>query len=62
MAKRKQKSQPTWTDVKAKIADFDRAELLGLIQSLYAAHKENQALLHAFRLARGGAGAVQEDH
>jgi hypothetical protein len=40
MAKRKSKSQPTWTDVKAKLADFDRAALLGLIQSLYAAHKD----------------------
>jgi hypothetical protein len=46
MAKRKQKSQPTWTDVKAKLADFDRAALLGLIQSLYAAHKDNQMFLH----------------
>jgi hypothetical protein len=47
MAKRKQKSRPTWTDVKAKLADFDRAALLGLIQSLYAAHEENQTFLHA---------------
>jgi len=47
MAKRKPKSQPTWTDVKAKLADFDRAALLGLIQSLYAAHKDNQTFLHA---------------
>jgi hypothetical protein len=47
MAKRKPKSQPTWTDVKAKLANFDRAALLGLIQSLYAAHKENQTFLHA---------------
>jgi hypothetical protein len=47
MAKRKQKSQPTWTNVKAKLAEFDRAALLGLIQSLYAAHKDNQAFLHA---------------
>ena len=47
MAKRKQKSQPTWTDVKAKLADFDRAALLGLIQSLYSAHKGNQTFLHA---------------
>src|ERR1700693_4254754 len=47
MAKRKPKSQPTWTDVKAKLADFDRAALLGLIQSLYAAYKDNQAFLHA---------------
>jgi hypothetical protein len=47
MAKRKPKSQPTWTDIKAKLADFDRAALLGLIQSLYAAHKDNQTFLHA---------------
>src|ERR1700693_6583931 len=47
MAKRKPKSQPTWTDVKAKLADFDRPALLGLIQSLYAAHKDNQIFLHS---------------
>src|SRR6266567_7660169 len=47
MAKRKPKSQPTWTDVKAKLAEFDRAALLGLIQSLYTAHKDNQTFLHA---------------
>ena len=47
MAKRKSKSEPTWTDVKAELADFDRAALLGLIQSLYATHKENQTFLHA---------------
>src|SRR2546422_10799482 len=47
MAKRKSKSQPTWTDVKTKLADFDRAALLGLIQSLYTAHKDNQTFLHA---------------
>jgi hypothetical protein len=53
MAKRKPKSQPTWTDVKTKLADFDRTPLLGLIQSLYAAHKDNQTFLHA----RFGLGA-----
>src|ERR1039458_4836948 len=47
MTKRQSKSQPTWTDVKAKLADFDRAALLGLIQSLYTAHKDNQTFLHA---------------
>ena len=52
MAKRQSKSQPTWTDVKAKLADFDRAALLGLIQSLYATHKDNKTFLHArFALA-----------
>src|SRR5438128_3429484 len=47
MAKRKSKSQPAWTDVEAELADFDRAALLGLIQSLYAAHKDNQPFIHA---------------
>lgn len=47
MAKRNSKSQPTWTNVKTKLADFDRAALLGLIQSLYSAHKDNQTFLHA---------------
>lgn len=47
------KSQPTWTDVKAKLADFDRAALMGLIQSLYSAHKDNQMFLHS-RFGLGG--------
>ena len=47
MAKRKSKSQPTWTDVKAKLEGLDRAGLLGLIQSLYGAHKDNQTFLHS---------------
>jgi hypothetical protein len=46
MSKRQSKS-PTWTDVKAKLVGFDGAALLGLIQNLYAAHKDNQAFLHA---------------
>jgi hypothetical protein len=47
MAKRQSVSKPTWTDVKAALASFDRLGLLGLIQDLYAAHKDNQAFLHA---------------
>jgi hypothetical protein len=47
MARTKSKSQPTWTDVKAKITHFDRAGLLGLVQDIYAANKENQMFLHA---------------
>lgn len=38
---------PTWTDVKAELGDFDRAGLIGLVQDLYAASKDNQAFLHA---------------
>jgi hypothetical protein len=46
MPRRQERSQPTWTDVKAKLASFDRLGLLALIQDLYAAHKDNQAFLH----------------
>jgi hypothetical protein len=41
------KATPSWTDVKAQLADHDRAGLLGLVQDLYAASKDNQAFLHA---------------
>src|SRR6266699_2029891 len=47
MVRRQSKPQPTWTDVKAKLASFDRRQLLGLVQDLYAAHKDNQIFLHA---------------
>src|SRR5712692_5831227 len=53
MARSKPASKPTWTDVKAELASFDRLGLLGLIQNLYAAHKDNQTFLHA----RFGLGA-----
>jgi hypothetical protein len=46
MTKRHPRSQPTWTDVKAKLADLDRTNLMGLVQDLYAAHKDNQTFLH----------------
>ena len=53
MARRQPASKPAWTDVKVKLASFDRLELLGLIQDLYAAHKDNQTFLYA----RFGLGA-----
>jgi len=46
MIRRQSKSQLTWTDVKAKLAGFDRTGLLGLVRDLYAAHKDNQTFLH----------------
>ena len=52
MASRQSKSKPTWANVKAKLAGFDRTALLSLVQNLYAAHEENQAFLHA-RLGLG---------
>jgi hypothetical protein len=47
MNQRQSKSQPRWTDVKAKLTSFDRPALLGLIQDLYSSHKDNQTFLHA---------------
>jgi len=61
MAERKSKSQPTWTDVKAELKGLDRAGLLGLIQSLYSAHKNNQTFLHS-RFGLGEDVLVQENH
>ena len=42
----KQSKSPKWTDVKAQLASFDRAGLLGLVQDLYAAHTDNRTFLH----------------
>lgn len=46
MVRPRSKPQSTWTDVKAKLAGFDRAGLLGLIHDLYAAHEDNRTFLH----------------
>lgn len=46
------RSTPSWSDLKVKLADLDRAELIGLVQALYAANRDNQAFLHA-RFALG---------
>lgn len=53
VAKRQPRSQPAWTNVKAKLASFDRNGLLDLIHDLYAVHKDNRAFLHA-RFGVGG--------
>jgi hypothetical protein len=45
-------SKPSWSDIKGRLADFDRQGLIGLVQDLYAASKDNQAFLHA-RFALG---------
>ena len=47
------KTAPSWSDLKAKLADIDRTGLIGLVHDLYAASKDNQAFLHA-RFALGG--------
>ena len=49
---RKPKAQPTWSDVKAKLIDFDRVQLLSLLADLYSASHDNQTFLHT-RFALG---------
>jgi hypothetical protein len=50
--KRSRKKEPTWSDLKGRLTEFDRQALIGLIQDLYTANKDNQAFLHA-RFALG---------
>jgi hypothetical protein len=40
------KATPSWSDVKTKLADFNRGGLLGLVQDLYAIGQDNKAFLH----------------
>jgi hypothetical protein len=61
MGKRQSKPEPKWTDVKAKLASFDRVELLSLVQDLYAAYKDNQTFLHTrFGLGEDVLGTYKE--
>ena len=53
MAAKPKTTSPTWGDVKKRLAEFDRAGLLGLVQDLYGFSKDNQAFLHA-RFGLGG--------
>jgi len=39
--------KPTWSDVKAKVDEFDEAGLIQLVAELYSFHKDNQSFLHA---------------
>lgn len=41
------RNKPSWSDIKSQLADVDRTGLLGLVQDLYAASKDNQSFLHA---------------
>ena len=47
MAAKPGKSRATWSDIKARLADLDRTNLLGLVHDLYAASKDNRTFLHA---------------
>ena len=53
MTARPRRTSPVWSDVKGKLAAFDRAGLVGLVQDLYAASEANRTFLHA----RFGLGA-----
>lgn len=43
----KKAANPSWADIKKQLSGFERAELVALVQDLYAVSKENQAFLHA---------------
>jgi hypothetical protein len=43
----KPKPSPSWSDVKAKLADLDAPKLVNLIADLYAANADNRTFLHA---------------
>jgi hypothetical protein len=46
MAAKRTRTAPAWSDIKARLADFDRAGLLGVVQDLYALSKDNRTFLH----------------
>jgi hypothetical protein len=50
---KKSSSKSGWSNVKSQLNSFDRTKLLGLIQDLYSASKDNRAFLHA-RFGLGG--------
>lgn len=47
MAGNKTRTAPTWSEVKAKLAPFDRDRLVGLLSDLHSLSRDNQAFLHA---------------
>ena len=49
---RSKNASPAWNNVRVVLRHFDRAGLLGLVQDLYTANRDNQAFLHA-RLGLG---------
>jgi len=46
-SKKRIKTKPSWTDIKSRLVDFDRAGLIQLVSDLYAFNKDNQTFLHA---------------
>ncbi len=56
-----QKKQPTWSDIKRKLADIDRPGLVGLVQDLFHASADNRAFLASRFLADEDDGAALEE-
>jgi len=56
-----QKKQPTWSDIKRKLAEIDRPGLLGLVQDLFHASADNRAFLASRFLAAEDGGAALEE-
>lgn len=40
------KTSPSWSDVKAKLAELDRNELIAILQALYSTGQDNKFFLH----------------
>ena len=53
----KARPEPAWSDVKANLADFDRAGLIALIKDLHSLSRDNRVFLDA----RLGLGADPDD-
>lgn len=43
----KTRATPSWSDVKSKLTEFDRAGLVGLLRDLHDVSRDNQAFLYA---------------
>jgi hypothetical protein len=40
------KASPSWSEVKTKLTDFDRGNLIDLVRALYSASQDNKTFLH----------------
>jgi hypothetical protein len=59
MTSKSNKASLSWSDVKARIADVNRAGLVALVHDLYAASKDNQVCRVDGVLLRAGVGFQQ---
>jgi hypothetical protein len=47
LPKKRPKAKPFWSDIKIRLAEFDRAGLMQLVSDLYGFSKDNQTFMHA---------------